>query len=265
MSGSGRIHPTNKRGRFSLWLMRFTPWLTLYITCTKIYVLEKSASATRWTPSTAHCCSSTSAMSTSQVCIPNSTSVRSQLYVAVGCLHNFSTTKFQEILLSPNILQKCIIRNLLMCTKAILDNYHSEAFVSWNLSQLVCPIFGFTDMLMQMLCERTVVSNYQATERKLLPASIRGWDQWEGWQSAAEQRVLSSLMMRRNCALWDIPPYLVSFDLPTQDLLLDVHRLEIKLYKYCMREGKRVKTQHQQKKGSNSFPVAIQGALKIYF
>lgn len=61
-----------------------------------------------------------------------------------------------------------------MCTKAILDNYHSEAFVSWNLSQLVCPIFGFTDMLMQMLCERTVVSNYQATERKLLPASIRG-------------------------------------------------------------------------------------------
>lgn len=69
MSGSGKILPTNRKGRSSLWLMLFMPWLMLCTTCTKISVLEKLASAPRWTPLTGHCYSSTSAMSTSLVCI----------------------------------------------------------------------------------------------------------------------------------------------------------------------------------------------------
>ena len=76
-SGSGRTPRTNRRARYSLWSTRFIPWLMLYTTCTKISVPEKLASAPRWIPSTARCCSSTSAMSTSQVCIPNSTKVAS--------------------------------------------------------------------------------------------------------------------------------------------------------------------------------------------
>lgn len=51
--------------------------------------------------------------------------------------------------------------------------------------------FRVTKMFMQSLCEHTAVSNYQASKCKLLAASIRGWDPWEGWQSEAERRVLS--------------------------------------------------------------------------
>lgn len=67
MSGSVKIRPTSRRARSSLWLTPFTPWRTRCTTCTRTCARGRSASAPRWTPSTARCCSSTSATSTSQV------------------------------------------------------------------------------------------------------------------------------------------------------------------------------------------------------
>lgn len=81
MNELGKTLPMNRKGRFSSWSTQFMPWLTLCTACTKTSVLGKSASALKWTPSTAHCCSSTSATSTSQVGTPYSISSKSLIQI----------------------------------------------------------------------------------------------------------------------------------------------------------------------------------------
>lgn len=114
MSGLVKIHPTNRRGRSSLWLMQFMPWLMRYITCTKISVLEKLACAPRWRASMAHCCSSTFAMSTSQVCIPNSTTSTCTVH---ECSRKYLYRQFCSIVSYVHSIK----RNQFICTKAIFD------------------------------------------------------------------------------------------------------------------------------------------------
>ncbi|KAJ8370415.1 hypothetical protein SKAU_G00104430, partial [Synaphobranchus kaupii] len=65
-SGSGRTRRTSRRGRCSSSSTRSTPRPTRCTTCTRSCARARWASAPRWTPSTAQCCSSSSATSTSQ-------------------------------------------------------------------------------------------------------------------------------------------------------------------------------------------------------
>lgn len=158
----------NRRGRSSLWSTPCTPWLTRCTTCTRTCVLAKSASAPRWTPSTARFCWSTSATSTSRVGLISD--------VEVG------RKNWQSFILEHYL-------RLSQCDKSLCNVILEE----WaTLSRLpesrwsARPIFGITSALMQRHCENTVVCNYQAAECKLAPVNTRGWELWEGrqkWQN----------------------------------------------------------------------------------
>lgn len=66
-SGLGRTLSMNRRGRFSLWSMRCTPWPTPFTTCRETCVPTSLGSVPIWTWPGERNCSSTSAVSHSMV------------------------------------------------------------------------------------------------------------------------------------------------------------------------------------------------------
>lgn len=130
----------NRKGRFSLWSTRFTPWLTLCTACTRTSVLEKLVSALKWTPSTARCCSSTSATSTSQVGAPDSGRVSSTSLIQIRHRETFQMCLGKEDMYSH------------LWETNVLTSRNSKAFV-WIRS--IAPIIGLSSE--PRLCQQSAL------------------------------------------------------------------------------------------------------------
>lgn len=142
MNVSGRTHPMSRKGRFSSWSMRFTPWLTLSTACTRTSVLEKLVSALKWTPLTARYCSSTSATSTSQVGAPDSgwASSTSVIQITLWYRETFQVCVGKEDMYSH------------LWETNVWTSRNSKAFV-WI--QSISPIIGLRSEL--RLCQRSAL------------------------------------------------------------------------------------------------------------
>lgn len=136
----GKTRPMNRKGRFSSWSTRFTPWLTLCTACTRTSVLEKLVSALKWTPSTARCCSSTSATSTSQVGAPDSGRVSSTSLIQIRHWETFQMCLGKEDMYSH------------LWETNVLTSRNSKAFV-WIRS--IAPIIGLSSE--PRLCQRSAL------------------------------------------------------------------------------------------------------------